>query len=88
MEELLNCTEEQVRFLLKHLGGDVLVLALAGASGELCVRFLSNLSDRMLSFMDEDIYKCEATPEQILEAQRKVLEKAVEWKIIVPEQGK
>lgn len=85
LEELLNCTEEQVRFLLKHLGGDVLVPALSGASGEVCVRFLSNLSDRMLSFMDEDIRKCEATSEQILEAQCKVLEKAVEWKIIVPE---
>ncbi len=87
LEELLNCTEEQVRFLLKHLDSDVLVLALADASGELCVRFLSNLSDRMLSFIDEDIQKCEATPEQILEAQREVLKKAVEWKIIVPDKG-
>lgn len=48
--------------------------ALAGASGEVVQAFLSNLSERMLYFIHEDMIQWSGTEEDILEAQRKVQE--------------
>lgn len=51
-----------------------LTAALASASGETARRFLSNLSDRLLYFIHEDMQQWKGTEEDILAAQKKVLE--------------
>ena len=51
-----------------------LTTALAGASGDVVMAFLSNLSDRILYMISEDIEHWQGTEEEILNAQRKMLE--------------
>ena len=51
-----------------------LTAALAGASGEVVRAFLTNLSDRLLYFIHEDMKQWNGTEEDILTAQKKVLE--------------
>ncbi len=49
LQELQSCTDEQLRFILKNVDYEVIIPALAGASGNMCVKFLANLLDRMLT---------------------------------------
>ena len=60
--------------MLRNMDNDTLTAALAGASGKVAVRFLSNLADRILCCIHEDIEHWSGTEEEILAAQRKVLE--------------
>lgn len=76
LEELVSSDDFKIRAILRNLDNKALAAALCGASGELIVRFLSNLSDRLLYFISEDIDLFQGTEEEMAEAQKKVLELA------------
>ena len=60
--------------ILRNLDNVTLTSALVGASGKVDSAFLANLSDRMLYFIHEDMKHWNGTEEEILTAQKKVLE--------------
>ena len=64
----------EIQVILRNLESETLVVALSGASGKIVVRFLMNLSDRLLYFISEDIDNWNGTEEDILKAQRQVLD--------------
>lgn len=64
----------EIQTMLRNMDNDTLTAALAGASGKVAVRFLSNLADRILFCIHEDIEHWNGTEQEILAAQRKVLE--------------
>lgn len=63
----------EIQAILKNLDSETLIAALSGASGKIVVRFLKNLSDRLLYFVSEDIDNWNGTEEDIMKAQRQVL---------------
>lgn len=73
LEEFADLGDFEIRLILRSTDNVTLTAALAGASGEVVRAFLSNLSERMLYFIHEDMLQWNGTEEGILEAQRKVL---------------
>lgn len=75
LEEFVHVGDYEIQLILRNIE-DVATLtaALAGASGDAARRFLSNLSDRLLYFIQEDMQQWKGTEEDILAAQKKVLE--------------
>lgn len=73
LEELAGVEDAVLRVAIRNLDNLTLAVALSGTSGEICVRFLSNLSDRLLYFIHEDIQAVQAEYKAVLDAQRKVL---------------
>lgn len=75
LEEFVHVGDYEIQLILRNIE-DVATLtaALAGASGDAAGRFLSNLSDRLLYFIHEDMQQWNGTEEDILAAQKKVLE--------------
>lgn len=63
----------EVQVVLRNLENETLTAALSGASGKIVIKFLMNLSDRLLYFVSEDIDRWNGTEEDILKAQRRVL---------------
>lgn len=63
----------EIRVTLGNLDSETLAAALNGASGKIVTSFLTNLSDRLLYFVSEDIDRWKGTEEDILKAQRRVL---------------
>lgn len=74
LEELAVVDDAVLRMVIRKNDNVTLATALSGASGAICVRFLRNLSDRLLRFMYEDIQAVKASEPEIREAQRLVLE--------------
>ena len=74
MEELADTEDSVLRTVIRNIDNATLATALAGASGTVCVRFLKNLSDRLMCFIHEDIQAVQADEAEIREAQRLVLE--------------
>ena len=74
LEELVHLGDFEIQVILRNLDNLTLTTALAGASGEVVTAFLSNLADRILYLISEDMELWQGTEEEILEAQRKVLE--------------
>lgn len=74
LENFVELGDFEIQTILRNLDNDVLTAALCGASGAVVVRFLANLSDRVLAFISEDIDNWKGTEEEILMAQRKVVE--------------
>jgi len=74
LEELVSSEDFKIRAVLRNVDNATLAAALCGASGELIARFLSNLSDRLLYFISEDIDSFQGTEEEMAEAQKRVLE--------------
>lgn len=76
--DLLEGFEElgdfEIQIILRNLDNDVFTAAMCGASGRVVVKFMANLADRVLAFISEDMDRWNGTEEEILEAQRKVLE--------------
>lgn len=75
LEEFVHVGDYEIQLILRNIE-DVATLtaALAGASGEVARTFLSNLSDRLMYFIHEDLQQWKGTEEDILAAQKKVLE--------------
>lgn len=63
----------EIQAILKNLDNETLTVALSGASGKIVIRFLKNLSDRLLYFVSEDVDNWNGTEEDIMKAQRRVL---------------
>lgn len=63
----------EIQAILKNLDNETLTAALRGTSGKIVVKFLKNLSDRLLYFVSEDIDNWNGTEEDIMKAQRRVL---------------
>lgn len=74
LEEFAALDDFAVQVILRNTDNVTLTAALTGASGSVAVRFLSNLSDRMLYFISEDMERWQGTEKEILDAQRKLLE--------------
>lgn len=74
LEEFADLGDFEIRLILRSTDNVTLTAALAGASGKVVKSFLSNLSERMLYFIHEDMVQWNGTEEDILEAQKKVLE--------------
>ncbi len=64
----------EIRLILRNTDNVTLTTALMGASGKVVKAFLENLSERMLYFIHEDMVQWSGTEEEILDAQRKLLE--------------
>ncbi len=74
LEEFVHVGDFEIQLILRNLESVTLTAALAGASGEVARTFLKNLSDRTMYFIHEDIQQWNGTEEDILQAQKKVLE--------------
>ena len=74
LEELVHVGDFEIQLILRNLDTVTLTAALTGASGEVARAFLANLSDRVLYFIHEDMKQWNGTEEEILKAQKKVLE--------------
>lgn len=64
----------EIQTILRNLENATLTAALAGASGAVVERFFLNLADRIMYLVSEDLERWQGTEEEILEAQRTVLE--------------
>lgn len=82
LEELADCDDRSIQLLLRSLDNLTLIQALAGASGRVCRRFLQNLSDRLLVFIDEDICQYNGSEEEVRAAQKRIFELAAEMGIV------
>lgn len=74
LEEFAGLGDFEIRLILRNTDNVTLTAALMGASGKVVKAFLANLSERMLYFIHEDMVQWSGTEEEILAAQRKVLE--------------
>lgn len=74
LEEFVHLGDFDIQVILRNSDNTTLTAALVGASGGVAVRFLSNLSDRMLYFISEDMDVWQGTEEEILDSQRRLLE--------------
>ena len=76
LEPLAELDDRKVQLILKEINNTTLLLALAGASGKVCVKFMSNLSGRMMRFMDEQLQTEQFAEQDIREAQICILQVA------------
>lgn len=74
LEEFVQLGDFEIQVVLRNLDNATLTAALRGASGSVVIRFLANLSDRVLIFVCEDIERWEGTEKEIVDAQKRVLE--------------
>lgn len=74
LEKFTDLGDFEIRLILRNTDNVTLTAALAGASGKVVKAFLANLSERMLYFIHEDMVQWSGTEEEILDAQRKMLE--------------
>lgn len=74
LEDFVHVGNFEIQVILRNTDNVTLTAALAGASGKAALVFLSNLADRMLYFIHEDIQRWSGTEEEILQAQKKILE--------------
>lgn len=74
IEVFADLGDFETQVILRNLEMIDLTRALKGASGKVVEKFLSNVSDRILYYINEDMERWQGTEEEILESQRKVLE--------------
>lgn len=74
LEAFAQVGDFEIQLILRNTDNATLTAALSGASGGVVRAFLSNLSDRVLYFIHEDIQQWNGTEEEILAAQKKLLE--------------
>ena len=73
LERFETVGDFEIQVVLRNLDNETLTAALSGASGKVVIRFLMNLSDRLLYFVSEDIDHWSGTEEIVLKAQKQVL---------------
>ena len=86
LEALADASALQIQMLLRKLDVITLVSALAGSSGAVVIKFLENLSDKLLIFVDEDIRRFSGGTGEIVKAQQRVLELAAGLGILTKEE--
>ena len=74
LENFVELGDFEIQTILRNLDDDVFTAAMCGASGAVVVAFMSNIADRLLVVLSEDIDNWKGTEEEILKAQRKVVE--------------
>lgn len=74
LEPFVQLGDFEIQTILRNLENSDCTAAICGASGAVAVRFLANLSDRVLAFISEDIDNWQGSEEEILTAQRKIVE--------------
>ena len=74
LEELADSDDRSIQIILRSIDNVTLIQALAGASGKVCCKFLQNLSERLLFFVDEDISQYNGSEGEIREAQKRIFE--------------
>ena len=74
LEEFIHVGDFEIQSILRNMDSLTLTAALVGASGDVARAFMANLSDRLLYFIHEDMKQWNGTEEDILTAQKKVLE--------------
>lgn len=74
LEAFAQLGDFEIQLILRDTDNAALTAALTGASGCVVQAFLKNLSDRMLYFIHEDMKQWHGTEEEILAAQKKLLE--------------
>ncbi len=74
LEEFVHVGDFEIQLILRNIDNVTLTAALAGASGKIVKAFFSNLSDRMLYFIHEDMKQWNGTEAEILSAQKMILE--------------
>lgn len=74
LEEFVHVGNFEIQTILRNLDNVTLTAALVGASGGVVTVFMTNLADRLKYFISEDMESWNGTEEEILMAQRKVLE--------------
>lgn len=74
LENFVELGDFEIQTILRNLDNDVFTAAMCGASGAVVVAFMANIADWLLAFLSEDIDNWKGTEEEILEAQRKVVE--------------
>lgn len=73
LETVLEYSDEVIKQIIRDVDNVVLTRALSGASGQVCKRFLANMSDKLLPFIDEEITNCVTIEKEIAEAQEEIL---------------
>ena len=74
LEEFKHVGDFEIQTILRNMDDKTLTAALVGASGDVAKTFMSNLSDRLMYFIHEDIKQWNGTEADILSAQKKILE--------------
>ena len=82
LEELNDCDDEKLKMIIRNVDNVVLVNALSGASGELYVRFLRNISEKLVHFINKDIKNCDASLKEMIDAQKEIIQLAAQLNII------
>ncbi len=73
IDELADYTDEDIAILIRNIDNMTFASALSGASGKVCKKFLSNISDELLYFIDVDIKNCKADEGEVTKAQTEIL---------------
>lgn len=74
LEPLVELDDFTIRTIIRNIDNLTLAAAMHGASGRVVKKFFDNISDFLLYFVNEDMETWQGTEEDILAAQRKVLE--------------
>ena len=74
LESFVELGDFEIQTIPRTLDNAVFTAAMRGASGAVGIAFMSNIADRLLVFFSEDMDNWKGTEEEILEAQRKVVE--------------
>lgn len=82
LEELADYSDDDIAILIRNIDNVTFANALSGASGKVCKKFLTNISDKLLYFIDNDIKNCNADESKVTEAQKEILQIMVSLDII------
>ena len=74
LEPLVEMDDFNIQVILRNIDNRTLAAAMYGASGRVVKRFFENVADTVLYYVNEDLEIWQGTEEQILLAQRKILE--------------
>lgn len=74
LESLAEKEDFKIRTILRNIDNGTLAAAMYGASGRVVRRFFENLAETLLYYINEDMEQWHGTEEDILSAQRQVLE--------------
>ena len=77
LEPLVEMDDFSIQVILRNIDNLTLAAAMYGASGRVVKRFFNNIADRLLYYVNEDLETWQGTEEDILAAQRTVLELGV-----------
>ena len=74
LEPLVEMDDFTIQAILRNIDNLTLAAAMYGASGRVVKRFFENIADTLLYYVNEDLETWQGTEEDILTAQRTVLE--------------